>query len=90
VRRERHLIDLYKLCLCLTKNLSLLCCKYGPFKPDLDVITFCSDTHMRFLNTLCCQNAEILNVPAGVVYCNHFLSHLHSVFVCVYNFYVAS
>ena len=44
---------------------------------------------MRFLNTLCWQNAEIRTVPAGVVLYNHFLSHLQSVFVCVYSFYAA-
>jgi len=66
-RRERHLSGFYKLCLCLTKENAPFCVTNTDRLILIETITFCSETHMRFLNTLCWQNAEILNVPAGVV-----------------------
>jgi hypothetical protein len=30
-----------------------------------EIIAVCSETHTKHINTLCGQNVELLNVPAG-------------------------
>jgi len=36
-----------------------------------EIIAVCSQIHTKHINTLCGQNAELLNVKPGVTYSNH-------------------
>jgi hypothetical protein len=37
-----------------------------------EIIAVCSQIHTKHTNTLCGQNAELLNVKPGVTYSNHW------------------
>jgi hypothetical protein len=41
-----------------------------------EIIAVCSEIHTKHINTLCGQNAELLNVEPGGTYSNHRLKEL--------------
>jgi hypothetical protein len=50
-----------------------------------EIISVCSQTHTKHINTLCGQNEEFFNIIPGGAYSNHWALSLISVHVPVAN-----
>jgi len=48
-----------------------------------EIIAVCSEIHTKHINTVCGQNAELLNVKPGGTYSDHCTVHILTIRVCV-------